>query len=504
MNERKKGAILSYVQVILSVIVNIIYVPVLLHYLGRGEYGLYQIVGSCFSYVSVFESCMSTGVLRNYCNSLGKSDEKEAAITLSMARNIYRIMSILMILIGIIVLFVFRWFYKSSFSRMELNEGTYILILLFINMIFTLLGSIYLTILTAHEKFTFLKISNILIQILQPILVILCIRKFPYAISISTIIAILNLIMILFRYLYVDNVLDIKIADEQKNDFIIKEIIGLAGSILLGSIADQIFWKTDQVILGKMFSTSAVAVYSVGAQIYMIYMQFGTQVSSVFYPRLSMVYHEIEGDKKISELFIKIGRITLLIILLILSGFIIFGKEFLEIWVGDGYKEAYYVAIIIMCPFSIDLSQNIALSILQMKNQYSFRAKIYLLSAIINIILTIILSVLFGIIGAAISTAVSMFVTSGIIMNWYYAKKVNLDIKKFWLSSVKIIMVVVIMIFSTLLIKKYFWINSVSVIQFSVWVTIYILIYIFTMVLFVLNQDERKQIKSLFVYAKGK
>lgn len=48
MSERKKGAILSYIQVVLSAIVSVIYVPILLRYLGKSEYGLYQIVGSFF------------------------------------------------------------------------------------------------------------------------------------------------------------------------------------------------------------------------------------------------------------------------------------------------------------------------------------------------------------------------------------------------------------------------------------------------------------------------
>ena len=44
-----------------------------------------------------------------------------------------------------------------------------------------------------------------------------------------------------------------------------------------------------------MFNTVVVAVYSVGAQIYMMYMQFGTQVSGVFYPRVSALYQEENG-----------------------------------------------------------------------------------------------------------------------------------------------------------------------------------------------------------------
>lgn len=188
INERKKGAILSYIQVVLSVVVSIVYVPVLLRYLGQSEYGLYQIVGSFFSYISVFESCMSTGVLRNYCNALGSKNTENADITLSMARVIYRAMAVLIAVIGVIVFFLFRYLYTSSFSTLELKEGSAILILLFVNMLVTLLGSVYLTILTGHEKFTFLKVLAIVIQIVQPFLVILCVRKVPYAITISTVI----------------------------------------------------------------------------------------------------------------------------------------------------------------------------------------------------------------------------------------------------------------------------------------------------------------------------
>ena len=111
INERKKGAILSYIQVVLSVVVSIVYVPVLLRYLGQSEYGLYQIVGSFFSYISVFESCMSTGVLRNYCNALGSKNTENADITLSMARVIYRAMAVLIAVIGVIVFFLFRYLY---------------------------------------------------------------------------------------------------------------------------------------------------------------------------------------------------------------------------------------------------------------------------------------------------------------------------------------------------------------------------------------------------------
>lgn len=494
MSERKKGAILSYIQVVLSVAVSVIYVPILLRYLGQSEYGLYQIVGSFFSYISVFESCMSTGVLRNYCNALGSQDREAADVTLSMAKVIYRVMAVLMAIVGVVVLFAFRRFYASSFSAAEMKESSAILLLLFANMMVTMLGSVYLTILTGHEKFTFLKVLAIIIQVAQPFFVILCVRKIPYAITVSTVIVVLNVLTVLMRYLYVTHKLKIKIVKKKKNRKVIREIVGLSATILLGCIADQIFWKTDQVILGKLFSTAVVAVYSVGAQIYMMYMQFGTQIASVFYPKVSILYQEENGNQKVSDLFVRVGRVTFMIIMLILSGFIVFGKEFLLIWVGEGYTEAYYVAIVVMIPFSVDLAQNLALAILQVKKQYGFRAKIYLLSAMINVVTTVILTSYFGIIGAAISTGLSMFITSGLIMNWYYLKKASLDIRKFWKETLPIIIATLLLTTGALLLKHFLVSESAgSFLTFGLEVILYTTLYGIVMLKIVADRSEKEQ-----------
>lgn len=504
MSERKKGAILSYIQVVLSVAVSVIYVPVLLRYLGQSEYGLYQIVGSFFSYISVFESCMSTGVLRNYCNALGSQDKEAADVTLSMAKVIYRVMAALMVVAGVIVLFAFRSFYASSFTASELKESSAILLLLFANMMVTLLGSVYLTILTGHEKFTFLKVLAIIIQVAQPFFVILCVRKIPYAITVSTVIVVFNVLTVLMRYLYVTRKLKIRIVKKKRNRKVIGEIVGLSATILLGCIADQIFWKTDQVILGKLFSTTVVAVYSVGAQIYMMYMQFGTQIASVFYPKVSILYQEENRLQKVSDLFIRVGRATFFVILLVLSGFIIFGREFLLVWVGEGYEAAYWVAIIVMLPFSVDLAQNLGLCILQVKGQYGFRAKIYLLSALLNIITTVLFARRIGITGAALSTGISMFLTSGLIMNWFFQKRVGLNMIKFWKTTIGIISLAVLLTGAACFIKGMIWHDPVSVIQLGLGILLYTIVYGAVMFLFAADPAERELLQRFLKTGRRK
>lgn len=497
MNERKKGVVLSYIQVVLSVLVSVIYVPLLLSSLGKGEYGLYQLVGSFFSYINIFESCMSSAVLRNYCNALGENDNIKANQILYAAKRIFQILAIVLVLLGVIVIAVFRRFYLSSLNSFEIEEGSLMLIILFINMVVTLIGAVYTTIIMGHEKFIFLKVSSIVTQIIQPFMVIFLIKQFPYAVIVTLVFTFINACNVLLRYVYSRKKIRIINKCSNLDKRIISSIISLSFTVLFASIADQIFWKADQVILGKLFSTSIVAVYSVGSQVYMIYMQFGMQLANVFYPRLSVLYSQKAGLKKVSDLFIRVGRITYYIILLILTGFIIFGKEFLGLWVGSGYNEAYYVAIIVMIPFSIDLAQNLALPILQIVGQYGFRAKIYFVSAVLNIVTTVLLALQFGVIGAALSTGISMALTSGLIMNIYYKYKTGLDINRYWKQSLPIIGVAFLLTFFMLFIKKSFAIYISNIIWFGLYVAIYTAIYVLVMYVFVMNKEERSLISSV-------
>lgn len=55
MNERKIGILLSYANILLHAVLGFIYVPILLHYIGKSEYGLYQLMGSLIAYFSVMD-----------------------------------------------------------------------------------------------------------------------------------------------------------------------------------------------------------------------------------------------------------------------------------------------------------------------------------------------------------------------------------------------------------------------------------------------------------------
>ena len=78
-----------------------------------------------------------------------------------------------------------------------------------------------------------------------------------------------------------------------------------------------------------------------------------------------------------------------------------------------------------------------ALALLLLKTTTS-RAVVYLGIAIGNVIGTWLLMQVMGIIGAALMTGIALTIGQGFIMNWYYWKKIGLDMIKFWKNVGKI------------------------------------------------------------------
>ncbi len=426
------GVLISYVYTVVQIVVQLIYVPILLSCIGQSEYGIYQLIGSVMAYIVSINSVLAAGVGRYYCMYMAESDTRKMENTLAIAKRMYLVMSAATMIVMVVLAIVFRNVYAASFTVPQLNECCVMFLILGVNCIVTMNSTINISILTANECFLFLKGTQLLSLALQPVIVILLTKVCPYAVAICVVVLGLNILCATAQRIYSKNVLKASWEYHGWDKALAKGLLGFSVSIVLVTVADQIFWKTDQLIVGFMYGPESVAVYSVGAQVYSAYMYIGIAIASVFLPHVSELYHRDHDMEAISNLFTKVGRLTFMVCIAVLGGFVVLGPDFMILWAGDGYYISYLIAIVVMIPFTIDIVQNLGLTILQVVNKYYFRGVMYLLIAIATVVLTVFLLNVVGLVGAAVSTAVAMLIGNGFIMNWYYQKKVGLDIRRFW------------------------------------------------------------------------
>ena len=444
MNQRKIGIGISYLNIVLHAVLGFLYVPILLHYIGKNEYGLYQLIGSLIAYFSIMDFGLTAAVTRFYTKYKSLKDKIGMENILAISLYGYAGVMVLCLIVGGICYFNLDYIFGASMSAEELTEASQMFLLLLFNIAVSLSTMIFRAVINAHEKFLFLKGLETIQLILQPVLVVLILQKYPTAMAVAVAQTFLNVALIVERMYYCFDKLHITIKFHYWNHDLFADFRRLALSVFTVSLIDQVFWKTNQIILGIVQGTGAVAVYSIASLIYMNYMALSTAVSGVYLPHITELVVQRKPAQELSALFIQIGRWQYYLLALVATGFIVFGKQFIQIWAGNGFSDAYIITLLIILPFTIDLIQNIGLAILQAMNCYDFRAKIYFLTGVLNLIMAIPLGIRYGGIGCAVATGISMLIGNGLIMNVFYARYINLDIKDFWWQIGRITVVVLI------------------------------------------------------------
>ncbi|MGG1573187.1 lipopolysaccharide biosynthesis protein [Fictibacillus sp. NRS-1165] len=476
INQRKAGILLSYTLTVINALVGFVYIPLLIHFLGKSEYGLYQLMGSFLIYLSLFDFGLSNTVTRYYSKYLALNNEKGKENLLALSIVIYLSLTIVLIIVGIIFYFFLEQIFNDSLTKLEILTAKKMYIIILITAAVTIATSVFNAIINANERFVFLKGLSIVQTIMRPLVVYAVFSIEASALIVVIIQAIINISGVILKIYYSFRKLNVKIRYHHWDKNLFKEMLRYSFFVFITALMDQIFWNSDQVILGILVGTSSVAVYSIGSQIVMYYMTLSTAMSGVFLPSITKSVTKEDSNKELTNTFIKVGRLQFILLGAVLSGFILFGKEFIFIWVGHSFSQAYYIILILIIPFTIDLIQNIGLTILQAKNLHSFRAIVFLGMSVINIIASIPLAIKYGGIGTAFATGIAYLIGNGFIMNFYYYQKAKLDIFLFWYEIGKISIPIIIATGIGIFIDK-IPIES-QILSLIIKISIYLIIYI--------------------------
>jgi O-antigen/teichoic acid export membrane protein len=225
-----------------------------------------------------------------------------------------------------------------------------------------------------------------------------------------------------------------------------------------------------------------------------MYMAFSTAISGVFLPRITAMTTYSESDKSISDLFIRTGRIQFIVMAFILTGFIIFGKQFIIIWAGADYADVYIIALLFFIPLTIPLIQNLGITILQARNKVKFRALLYIAIAVFSLGLQLLLVKKYGGIGCAAAICTGLVLGHIIVMNIYYYKKQGIDIPKFWKEIGKMSFTPLILGSTAFFLLRFVELNNIFALGLGV--MLFSLIYIPIFWFAGMNQSERDLMKK--------
>ena len=495
-NQRKAGALLSYVNLGISCIIPMIYTPVMLEILGQEEYGVYSLANSVISYLGLLNFGMGSAVVRYAAKYRTEGKPEEVQKLMGIFFRIYCFLAIIVCVVGFCLVIKADVFFSKGLTTNEIKRLRILMVILIFSTAISLPASIYSSIVSAYERFIFAKTLGIGGTILSPVLNLIVLHFGYTSIGIAVISFCIQVINICIYGIYCYKKIGLYPKFEKIPRWFLKEIWTFSSFVFFSAVVDLLYWATDKVLLGALLGSAAVAIYNVGGTFTAMLQNMSQSISNMFTPKVMAMAAKNSPISEVSALLIRIGRLQFYIVSFILSGYIVFGQRFLLFWAGENYGEAYYVALLTMIPLSVPLIQSIAYSTIVARNKHRFRAIIYAVIAVVNIVTTYFMIPKFGVIGAAICTAVAYAVGNGLIMNLYYCRIIKLDIIGFWKNIGKISIVPVVMILGGYSIvnivlkldKLLFFIASIVIYSILFWIFIW---------LFSMNQYEKDLFKGI-------
>lgn len=432
MNQKKIGVIISYLGQIVNILTGLIYTPIMLRLLGQSEYGLYQLVSSVVSYLSLLSLGFGASYMRFYAREKAQNSEEGVAKVNGMFLLIFCFLSFICLICGIVMLTNIKVIFGSGLTIEEYATAKKLMFLMIISLALTFPNSIFNSIITSQERFLFQKSISLLQSVLNPFLALpLLIAGFG-SVGMVVVSTLLTISVLLSNIYYCFKKLCAKFCFKNLQFSLLREMWIFTFFIFLNQIVDQINWSVDKFLLGRLAGTVSVAVYGVGSQINTLYIQLSASVSNVFVPKVNRIVAETGNNHELTDLFTRVGRIQFMIMSLILTGFIFFGKPFIRFWAGNEYNEAYFITLLLIIPVTVPLIQNLGIEIQRAKNKHKARSIVYFFIAIGNIFVSIPLIKLFGPTGAAFGTTLSLIAGNVLFMNWYYHRKLDINVKYFW------------------------------------------------------------------------
>lgn len=197
-----------------------------------------------------------------------------------------------------------------------------------------------------------------------------------------------------------------------------RHMLYTGGALILSSLSADIYTQISSIFLAKILSYSYLGIYSVALTIGGAWSFIVLSLVTSFFSKIYSERNQITVEK----LLIKINRIVILLSLIALGGFYLFGDYLIHLLYGDNYMDSVNIIPIIIIGTMFSSLGTICYRYMIKESGYSYLAKKMLLCCILTIPLSWVMISSFGINGAAYCF-LTVEILSCTLLNYFFRNK---------------------------------------------------------------------------------
>lgn len=491
-SQRKVGAILGYANIIVKNLVNLVYTPMLLAFVGQADYGVFQTSNSFVFSLSLLTFGFSDAYIRFYTQKKAKGTEGDIRQLNGMYLMLYVIICSVALALGLLFASHVETFFSGSFTPDQVGLAGELMAIMAFSVTCTLFSTIFDAYILAHEQFRFQQTRQMFTSLATPGFAFILLNLGMGAVGVALAQLAVNVTLLVLNARFAIAKLGMRFDVRRFDGALFRAIAAFSAWIFGNQICELVNQSVPNILLGALTSAITVSVFAVSLQIRSVFVSLSTVMSNVFVPKINQIVAESDDNSELTQLMTRVGRYQMFLFCWVYCGFFLLGRFFITKWAGDGFLDAYYLICAMALPLGVPLCQNTGIEIQRAKNRHKARSVVYLVMALINVVFTMAASPYLGYWAPAIAYIASIVLGNGLFMNWYYQARIGLDMGYFWKRNLPVVIasaaVLAVCMGLTMLLPVTGWL------LFFVWGAIYTVLFAVVMWFFVLDAEEKASI----------
>lgn len=416
--------------------------PFIVTKLGTMDYGIWSVLVTLTGYLGVLDLGVRASSGRYIILYAGRGDAGLVNDTIRSGMGVFSLLGALAVAISVLL----GWLFPDLF-HIPVSYGNlflFLLPLLAMNFWMTAVGTLFSSVLAAHDRFDLFQAMN---------LGVLALRTVGTVIALSCGYGLAGLALVLFACQLValmgNYVLARRVFPEMqtwppaitRDRF--AELASYGIPAFISAVAYKVIYSSDTIVAGIMFPTATLAgIYSIGMSLPDYFWGFVEQINSTFFPPIQRAFAQ-NNMPYVHGLYIREARTSLFVGLPVYIGFFFFGGMFLQLWLAhtpytvDDIRLAAKVLGVLCAARMVFLFCVGASPLLSAVGHIRFNAGLAVVEAIVNLGLSITLVKMgWGLVGIAAGTFISMLAVRGVLHPWYACRKTHLAERRYLLEAV--------------------------------------------------------------------
>lgn len=409
-----------------NTIISFLLVPYVISCLGKRDYGTWALAGSFVGYYGLLHLGVGSAIMRYMPFYVGRNDQKAASEIVSTGLAMFFGVGLVIFSLSMLIAEPIARFYEGGPKLATLVRLTGLAAAVECPALIFGAG------LRAQERWVSANSVQIVTGVMQALGLAGCIYLGYGLIGMGYVtLATTAFSLILMTVIFIKLSPTIHIGVSMVTLSRLRELFLFGLLIAITTLAYSLCLQSHRLIIGKLVSLEAVAVYTVAAVFVERVRRIVWAPLQVSWTRFALLDGQ-NNHQEVNNLFRRTTRFTGILSSGLILLVLVAGPSFIQLWVGEGFEAAYRVLIILAIGCLIESSLYVNDSLMGATGHQAARALFASIEGAIGFTLSILLGRKMGLLGVAIGFTVAVVLIRGLVCPWYVCHLLKIRVLRYY------------------------------------------------------------------------